>query len=302
MRFIKRIFLFLVINFLVIITISVILSLFNVRPYIDQYGISYTDLMIFCLVWGMGGAFISLALSRVMAKWMMGVKVINPNTQDLNHKELLNVIHRLSRKAKLPKMPEVGIYKSAEVNAFATGPTKRRSLVAVSSGLLEKMDPDQVEGILGHEITHISNGDMVTMTLLQGVINAFVMFLARVLALVLSGFGRGNNRRGSYGSFIFFTYLFQIVFMVLGSLIVFWYSRKREFKADAGGARLAGKGKMISALEGLQEYVNRHVPTAEKQSLQTFKISTHPKSGWAMLFASHPPLELRIAKLKEKAG
>ncbi len=299
MRFLKRIFLFLVINTLVITTISIVLNIFNVRPYITQYGISYQDLFIFCLIWGMGGAFISLGLSRIMAKWLMGVKVIDPNTRDAHTKQLLDTVHALARKAHLSGMPEVGIYKSAEVNAFATGPTKRRSLVAVSSGLLEKMNKDQVEAILAHEITHIANGDMVTMTLVQGIINAFVMFLARALALILSGFGRSNQRRGSYGSYMLFTIVFQIAFMVLGSLVVFWFSRRREYRADAGGAHLAGKAKMISALEELKTYANRRVPTAEKESLQTFKISTPPKSGWRHLFASHPPLDERIAQLKQ---
>ncbi|NGX26319.1 MAG: Protease HtpX [Chlamydiae bacterium] len=298
MQFFKRIFLFLIVNILVLTMVSIVLSIFNVQPYISQYGIQYSDLLIFCLIWGMGGAFISLALSRIMAKWMMGVKVIDPKTNDPHQKKLLDIVHRLAQKARLPEMPEVGIYKSAEVNAFATGPTQRRSIVAVSSGLLEHMSKDQIEGVLAHEITHITNGDMVTMTLLQGVVNVFVMFLARVLALILSGFGRGD-RRGSYGSFVLFTILFQLVFMVLGTLVVFWYSRKREYRADAGGAHLAGKEKMISALEGLKTYVKRRVPTAQKESLQTFKISTPTKTGWALLFASHPPLEMRIEKLKE---
>lgn len=298
MGFFKRIILFLVVNFLVLTMISIVMSIFNLEPYISQYGIQYKDLLIFCLLWGMGGAFISLCLSRIMAKWMMGVKVIDPSTHDAHQRQLLDMVERLSQKAHLPDVPEVGIYKSAEVNAFATGPTKRRSLVAVSSGLLEHMDKNQVEGIIGHELTHIANGDMVTMTLLQGVVNAFVMFLSRVLALILSGFSKGDNRRGSTGSFIMFTYLFQFLFMILGSLVVFWYSRRREYFADAGGAHLAGKEKMISALEGLKAFVKQRVPTAQKESLQTFKISTPSKMGWARLFASHPPLEERIAKLK----
>jgi len=299
MGFAKRIILFLVINFLVVITVSIILSLFNIQPYLTPYGIKMKDLLIFCLVWGMGGAFISLALSRVMAKMLMRVKTIDPKSTDRSQKELLDTVHRFARKAHLPKMPEVGIYKSAEINTFATGPTKRRSLVAVSSGLLEKMDKHQVEGVLAHEISHISNGDMVTMTLLQGIVNAFVLFLSRLLALVLSGFGRGGQRRGSYGSFMLFTFLFQFIFMIFGSMIVFWFSRKREFRADAGGAKLAGKQNMIHALEGLQAYVNKRVPTADKPALQTMKISTPKKSGFARLFASHPPLEERIEKLKE---
>ncbi len=302
MGFFKRIILFLAVNFLVLTMITIVMSIFNLEPYISQYGIQYKDLLIFCLLWGMGGAFISLALSRIMAKWMMGVKVIDPSTHDAHQRQLLDMVERLSQKAHLPEVPEVGIYQSAEVNAFATGPTKRRSLVAVSTGLLAHMDKNQVEGILGHELTHISNGDMVTMTLLQGVVNAFVMFLSRVLALILSGFSKGDNRRGSTGSFILFTYIFQFLFMILGSLVVFWYSRRREFFADAGGAHLAGKEKMISALEGLKAFVKQRVPTAQKESLQTFKISTPSKMGWARLFASHPPLEERIAKLKERSS
>lgn len=299
MGFVKRIFLFLVVNFLVITTISIVLSFFNVQPYLAEHGIRYTDLLITCLVWGMGGAFISLGLSRITAKWMMGVKLIDPQTRDPYEKQLLTTVYSLAEKAQLPKMPEVGIYNSPEVNAFATGPSKRRALVAVSSGLLTQMDKDQVEGVLAHEITHVSNGDMVTMALLQGIINAFVMFLARILAFILSGFGRDNQKQGSQGSFMIFTILFQIVFMVLGSIVVAWFSRKREFRADAGGATLAGKSKMINALEGLKAFVNKHDPVAEKESLQAFKISTATKSGFAHLFSSHPPLEDRIAALKE---
>lgn len=297
MKFFKRIFLFLLVNFLVFTTISIVLSIFNVRPYISQHGINYFDLLIFCFIWGTGGAFISLALSRVMAKWMMGVKIIDPKTKDSHLRTLLDVVYRLSQKAHLSKMPQVGIYHSAEVNAFATGPTKKRSLVAVSSALLEKMDADQLEGILAHEITHITNGDMVTMTLLQGIVNAFVMFLSRLLAFILSGVGQGN-RKGSWGAFYLFTILFEILFMFLGALVVFWYSRKREFGADAGGAHLAGKEKMVSALEGLKAFVKQRVPSAKKPALQTFKISTAPKSGLAYLFSSHPPLEERIARLR----
>ncbi|MDN3506886.1 MAG: protease HtpX [Simkaniaceae bacterium] len=298
MQFFKRIFLFLIINILVLTMVTIVLSIFHVEPYISQYGIQYKDLLIFCLVWGMGGALISLALSRVMAKWMMGVKVIDPKTTDARLSKLLSTVHNLSQKARLPEMPEVGVYKSAEVNAFATGPTKSRSLVAVSSGLLEQMDKDEVEGVLAHEVTHISNGDMVTMTLLQGVVNAFVMFLSRVLAAILSGFSKGD-KKGSYGSFMLFTIIFQMVFMVLGSLVVFWYSRKREYAADKGGAHLAGKEKMIAALEKLKVFVKRRVPTAQKEALQTFKISTPSKSGWALLFSSHPPLDERIKALRK---
>lgn len=299
MNFLKRIFLFIVINFLVVITISIILNIFHVQPYLHQYGIDYTSLMIFCLIWGMGGAFISLAMSRVFAKWMMGVNIINPRTKDPREKQLLSEVYNLCHKAGLSEMPEVGIFSSPEINAFATGPTKRRSLVAVSSGLLDKMDTNQIQGVLAHEISHIVNGDMVTMTLIQGIVNAFVMFLARILALIFSGFGRSDGKRGSYGMYMLFVILFEIVFMILGSLIVFWFSRQREFKADAGGARLAGKDRMIEALEALKTALTKGPHIKEPvAAFQTLKISTPTKTGFARLLSSHPPIEERIEKLK----
>lgn len=300
----KRIFLFLAINFLVVITLSIILSIFHVRPYLNAYGIDYPSLMIFCLVWGMGGALISLSMSRMMAKWMMGVRVIDPETRDPHLRELVQKVYDLSRAASLTDMPEVGVFDSAEPNAFATGPTKKRSLVAVSSGLLNRMSSKELDGVLAHEISHIVNGDMVTMTLLQGVINAFVMFLARALAFVLSGLGNRNKNESSSGSYFGYTmmvFLFEVVFMVLGSIVVAWFSRFREFRADKGGAMLAGKEKMISALEALRSYQNMRDPRVDKPSFEAMKISTPKKSGWMMLFASHPDLESRIARLRELA-
>lgn len=294
----KRILLFLALNFLVILMISIVLNLLNVRSYLQAHGLNYTSLLIFCLVWGMGGAFISLALSRVMAKWMMGVKVINANTLDPDERQLLDTVHRLCIKAGLPAMPEVGIYRSNEVNAFATGPTKKRALVAVSSGLLSRMKESEIEGVIGHEISHIANGDMVTMTLLQGVVNAFVMFLARVLAYVVSGLGR--NREGQSGismSYILFVYLFEVVFMILGSIVVASYSRFREYRADAGGARLAGKEAMIASLKSLRVLQEIKDPR-ENPAMAAFKISHQGRKGLLNLFASHPPLEARIERLQ----
>ncbi len=278
--------------------VTLVLNIFHVQPYLTAHGIDYSSLMIFCLVWGMVGAFVSLSLSRIMAKWMLGVSVIDPSTTDPQFKELLNTVSSLCRKAKIP-MPEVGIYKSAEVNAFATGPTKSRSLVAVSSGLLNRMHQSEIEGVLGHEISHIANGDMVTMTLLQGVINAFVMFLARVLASLLSGFGRNQNRSqgGSMMSYMLFTYLFEVVFMALGFLVIAAYSRYREFRADAGGARLAGKDAMISALKSLSALKNNEDPK-QNQAIAAFKISQSGKKGILSLFSTHPPLEERIRRLE----
>lgn len=296
----KRIFLFIVVNILVMTMLTAVLSLFNVKPYLQSYGIDYTSLMIFCLVWGMGGAFISLALSKVMAKWMMGVKIIDPNTTNSELQNLVSTVHNLCQTAHMTYMPEVGVYESAELNAFATGPTQRRSLIAVSTGLLRKMSKQELEGVLSHEITHITNGDMVTMTLIQGVVNAFVMFLARALAFAFSNLGKkDDSSSGSYLSYTLFVFLFQFVFMILGSIVVAWFSRVREFRADHGGAYIAGKEKMIAALEALQRMQKVQDPTHAKPSFDSMKISTPKKLGWMKLFSSHPPLEERIAKLKE---
>ncbi len=301
MKLAKRIFLFLVINALVVVTLSIILNLLNVRPYLTAYGLDYKSLMIFCLVWGMGGALISLSLSRIMAKWLMSVKVIDPKRAEGDEIRLLQIVAKLAKEADLIAMPQVGIYESKEVNAFATGPSQRRSLVAVSRGLLEKMGNEEIEGVLAHEITHIANGDMVTMTLLQGIINAFVMFLARILAFAVSGLGksRESSSSGSYSSYIMFVFLFEMVFMALGMLVVAAYSRVREFRADAGGAKLAGKEKMIQALTALRATQRIHGTLAEKPAIQAFKISTRPKHGILSLFATHPPLEERIKRLQE---
>jgi heat shock protein HtpX len=296
---IKRVFLFLVLNFLVVLMISIVMNLLNLRPYFSAYGIDYQSLLVFCFLWGMIGAFISLALSRVMAKWMMGVQVIDPNTKNPEERQLLETVYSLSRKACLSTMPEVGIYRSNEVNAFATGPTQKRSLVAVSTGLLSRMSQHEVEGVIGHEISHIANGDMVTMTLLQGVVNAFVMFLARVLAYALSGLGknRQNSSGGSMMSYMLFVYLFEVIFMILGSIVIATYSRFREFRADAGGAKLAGKDAMISSLQRLRVLQEIKDPR-ENPAMAAFKISHPVKKGLLALFASHPPLEERIERLQ----
>src|SRR3989449_6585625 len=253
----KRIFLFLAVNTLVVLTISLVLSLFGVNSRLGPG--RFGSLMVFCLIWGMGGAFISLAISRLAAKWFMGVRVVDPNTSDANLRELVQMIHRLAQRAGLPEMPEVGIYDSPEVNAFATGPSRSRSLVAVSAGLLNSMRVSEVEGVLGHEIAHIANGDMVTMTLIQGVINAFVMFLARVLAFVVSQAmrSRDDERGGNYLIQYLLVHLFEFVFSLLGWIVVCWFSRLREFRADAGGARYASREQMIGALEALDRKSTR---------------------------------------------
>jgi heat shock protein HtpX len=296
----KRIFWFLAVNILVVATISIILSVLGIQPYLTARGLNYESLLIFCLVWGMGGAFISLALSRIMAKAMMGVKVIDQNARDPQLQELVQRVHQLAKGAGLPAMPEVGIYDSPEINAFATGPSKSRSLVAVSTGLLRRMNRQEADGVLAHEVAHIANGDMVTMTLIQGVVNAFAMFLARVIAYaVASVMGRGEEREGGgISTAVFFVtqIVLEIVFMILGSLVVAFFSRLREYRADQGGARYAGREKMIAALEALRRNYDTPQPAAQP-SVQTLKISNHG-SGIFRLFSTHPPLEERIARLR----
>jgi heat shock protein HtpX len=248
----------------------------------------------------MGGAFVSLALSRWMAKMMMGVKVIDPNTSDPELQRLAQTVHHLARTAGLATMPEVGIYDSPEINAFATGPSQSRALVAVSSGLLGRMRQYDIEGVLAHETAHIANGDMVTMTLIQGVVNAFAMFLAWVLALALT---RGSNRDDDRGGNPFMQWMlmnvFQTVFMLLGMLVVCAFSRWREFRADAGGARYAGREHMVSALKTLLAVHEGGADMIgpQKPAFQALKISGRSGGLWA-LFASHPPLEERIARLE----
>lgn len=300
MGFAKRILLFLAVNMLVLITLSVVLSVLHLQPFLQGYGLNIPSLLVFCLVWGMGGALISLGLSRQMAKWMMGVHLIDSHSSSSEERSLFQTVERLARSAHLPCTPQVGVFSSPEPNAFATGPSKKRSLVAVSTGLLQRMNQKELEGVIAHEISHIVSGDMVTMTLIQGVVNAFVMFLARILAYVVSGLGKQRNSgsSGGYGSYMIFVFLFEIVFMVLGSLVICFFSRTREFRADRGGADLAGQGNMIAALESLQKMQRLHDPALDKPSMAAFKISTQKKKGILQLFATHPPLEERIERLR----
>lgn len=289
----KRIGLFLLVNGLVIVTIGIVTSLLGVRGYITKEGIDFSALLIFSAVVGFSGALISLGLSRIMAKWAMGVRVIDPNgPMHPIEKALLDEVYSLSRKAGLKVMPEVGIYDSPEVNAFATGPSKNRSLVAVSSGLLERMDDDAISGVLAHEVAHIANGDMVTMTLLQGVINTFVVFLSRICAYIASRFVK--EEVAPIVHFIA-VIIFDILFSILGSMVAMAFSRYREYRADAGGAQLAGKEKMIHALQSLQHTVQ--LVDTEQKSVAAFKISGK-KGGFLGLFASHPDLDDRIARLQ----
>lgn len=307
MAFFKRISLFILVNLLVVVTISLLLNLLGVRPYLTAYGMDYQQLAAFCLVWGMGGAFISLAISRMMAKWMMGVKVIDPGTRNPELQDLLQRVHNLARSAGLSKMPEVGIYESPDVNAFATGPTKNRALVAISSGLLSRMSHEEADGVIGHEISHVANGDMVTMTLVQGVVNAFVMFLSRVIAFAITQAMRGerDNERRSSGvgpMYYIVSFVLEIVFMVLGSIVVAWFSRRREYRADLGGARLAGRLSMIRALQALQRtYEITDSASGAQPAIAALRIS-NKGSGLFRLFSTHPPLRDRIARLEQMRG
>jgi heat shock protein HtpX len=231
-----------------------------------------------------------------MAKWSMGVQTVDPQTHDTNERWLLETVYSLARRAGIEEMPEVGVFPSPEVNAFATGATKNGALVAVSAGLLNSMDKDQVEAVLGHEITHVSNGDMVTMTLIQGVINVFVIFFSYVLSIFLT---QGSKNERNYGAQFLIRFLLQIVLSILGSIVVAAFSRWREFRADAGGATLAGRQKMISALEALKQIQERRLAPEPSGSgaLATLKINGH-RGGLMSLFASHPALEERIERLR----
>jgi heat shock protein HtpX len=292
MKMAKRVVLFLATNLLIIVTLSVVLSVLGVAPYIERNGINFGSLIAFCSVWGFGGAFLSLLMSRQIAKWSMGVQLINPETSDPTERALVHKIYSLCQQAGIQQMPEVGIYESPELNAFATGPTKNRSLVAVSSGLLQRMDNSQLSGVLAHEVTHIANGDMVTMTLLQGVVNSLVMILARLAGFFASQLAGERSR-----DMVRFVVMIvaEILLGMLGMIVVATYSRRREYRADAGGANLAGRPSMISALEALKLNQAFAKVTPEK-ALSALQISGKPRF-WA-LFSTHPDLDDRIARLK----
>lgn len=293
----KRIGLFILTNVMVMLTISIVWSL--VASVLKLQGVNnYIYLLAaMSLVVGMTGSFISLFMSKWMAKTMYGVKVIPADTMHPELKSLVTKVHELARKAKLTSMPEVGIYDSPEINAFATGPSKNNSLVAVSSGLLEKMNDSEVEGVLGHEIAHVANGDMVTMTLIQGIVNAFAFFFSRILANLIA-----SNVEEKYRDVVYFltAIISDIAFTLLGSIVVAYYSRQREFRADAGGARFASKEKMIGALKSLQRQFDAPVDYDDsRDAIATFKISGHKKRGsFVSLFMTHPPLSERINALE----
>ena len=287
----KRILLFVATNLLVMLVLNIVVSLFG-GAYLTRSGLDLGALSVFCLVWGMGGALVSLQLTRWIAKRTTGMRLVDGHTGNEEADWVYRTVARLAQQAQLP-MPEVGIYESGEVNAFATGPSRSRSLVAVSSGLLRNMRREEVEGVLAHEVTHIANGDMVTMALLQGVINAFVMFLARIIAFAIASRGNSRDDRSPMLQYMIVMVL-QIVFGILGSIVVCWFSRQREFRADRGGATLAGRDRMIGALRRLA--ANAEAVDTRQPELAAFKINDVPK--WMGLFSTHPSLEVRIAALE----
>jgi heat shock protein HtpX len=290
-----RIVLFVLTNLAIMLVLSVVAHLFGIDRWTATHaGISLPGLLAFCAIFGVGGALISLLMSKTIAKMSVGAQVIEaPRSPD--EQWLFDTIARHARNAGIG-MPEIAVYDSPDLNAFATGASRDHALVAVSSGLLGSMNRDEVAAVLGHEITHVANGDMVTLALIQGVLNTFVMFLARVLGSVIDGFLQGDRDREGGGNgigYFLITLLLQAVLGVLATLIVMWFSRWREFRADAGGARLGGRGNMISALQALA----RNAGEADlPRAFQAFGISG--QAGVARLFMSHPPIAERIAALQ----
>ncbi|MGX5174500.1 protease HtpX [Aliikangiella sp. IMCC44653] len=288
----KRVLFFIATNLAIVLVLSIVLSVLG--PALGLNPGSYSSLLLFAAVFGFGGAFISLLMSKFIAKRSVGAQVID-NPRNETERWLLNTVARQSKLAGIG-MPEVAVYESPEMNAFATGASKNNSLVAVSTGLLESMQPKEIEAVLAHEVSHIANGDMVTLTLIQGVVNTFVIFLARAIAGVINNAMRGNNNQGGgLGGFAYYgiVIVLEILFGILASIIVMWFSRQREFRADAGAAKLEGSPAMIAALQRLSQ---NHESQLEG-SMVAFGIAG--KASFSDLFRSHPPIEQRIAALRK---
>ena len=287
----KRIVLFLVTNLAVMLVLSVVLSVLGVDRFLTESGLNVGALLVFSLVLGFGGALISLLMSKPMAKWSTGAQVID-GSEGPEQRWLVDTVRKLAGKAGIG-MPEVAYYEG-EANAFATGAFRNSALVAVSTGLLQSMSREEVEAVLGHEVSHVSNGDMVTLTLIQGVVNTFVVFLSRIVGYIVDK-AVFKTERGIGPGYYITVIVCQIVFGVLASLIVAWFSRQREFRADAGSARLLGSGRpMVNALARLGGLA----PGALPQSIATSGINNTP--GFMALFATHPPIEARIAALQSR--
>lgn len=297
----KRILLFIGTNLAVMLLISLVSSALGVDRYLTRGGLNYTTLLAYSAVVGFTGSLFSLLISKWMAKLAYGVQVIEKPASQAEQ-WLVDKISELSKKAGVA-MPEVGVYESEEVNAFATGPSRNNALVAVSSGLIHNMNLRQIEGVLAHEMSHIANGDMVTMTLLQGVLNTFVVFFSKIIGYAIDQAMRGNDERrsGPGWGYMIGSLVAQIVLGLFASMIVMAFSRHREFRADAMAAQLEGKDAMIAALQRLQQITSGGgVIDDRAQSVSAFKIN-HPSHGFMALFASHPPLEERIAALERLA-
>ncbi len=291
----KRVFLFLVTNLAVLVVASVVLRLLGVESYLTQRGVDMDlrSLLIFCAVFGMAGSLVSLLLSKPLAMRAVGAHVIK-EPQGQTEQWLVETVRQQAQAAGIG-MPDVALYQDPTPNAFATGARKDKALVAVSTGLLQRMKPDEVQAVLGHEVSHVANGDMVTLALIQGVVNTFVMFLARIVGgFVDRALFRSEDDRGPGIGYFVSVLVLEILFGILASTIVMWFSRQREFRADAGGARLAGRESMIGALQRLAAAPGEPLPG----QLQAFGISGGQVSGWRRLFLSHPPLEERIARLR----
>ena len=290
----KRIFLFLATNLAGVMVLSIVARVTGLDRWLAMHGGSYLGLLVMATLFGFGGALISLAMSKWMAKRAMGVQVIE-RPANANEEWLVSTVRQLASQAGIGT-PEVGVFNSPQPNAFATGARRDAALVAVSTGLLQSMNRSEVEAVLGHEITHVANGDMVTLTLIQGVVNTFVIFLSRIVGgIVDRALSRDGEGRGGIGYFVT-VMVAQVVLGFAASMIVMWFSRRREFRADAGGARLAGRNNMIGALERLKM---AHEPGLPKQ-LAAFGIGGGPGTGLQRLFMSHPPLEERIAALRSQ--
>ncbi len=288
----KRVFLFLVTNIAIVLMLGIVASVLGINNYVSKEGINFENLLGFALLMGFSGSFISLLISKKMAKWTMGLTMID-GTEGPTQKWIYGVVEKFAQEKGI-SMPEVSIYDSPEMNAFATGPTKNNSLVAVSSGLLQNLNKDEVEAVIGHEIAHVANGDMVTLTLVQGVINTFVIFASRVVAFTLDKFiNRDEESEGQSWVYYVSVIVFDILFGILASMIVSYYSRVREFAADKGGAELKNKQSMINALRKLGQQTPGHLPEAVK----SFGISGQTSSFMA-LFSTHPPIEKRIEALE----
>ena len=292
----KRVFLLIATNFAVLFLLTLVMRVFGIDDWLARRGTDYQSLLVMAAIFGFGGAFISLALSKFMAKTMMGVRVIQQPSSEAE-RWLVATVRSHAQQAGIG-MPEVGVFGSPEPNAFATGASRNSALVAVSTGLLDRMGRDEVKAVLGHEVAHVANGDMVTLTLIQGVLNTFVIFLARIIGSLVDGATRGNGDSRGTGMGYFFTVLAaQMVLGLFASMIVAWFSRRREFRADAGGADLAGVGSMIGALEALKR---AHSPSRLPESLAAFGINGERAQTFQKLFMSHPPLDERIAALEQR--